>query len=471
MAEGARKIFAGAHVRNLRQNRSLTQAELARKLGISTSYVNQIESNQRSLSAAVILGLVDQFDFDLSGLILDDSGKIAVELQDVLSDPIFADMKVLGQELKVAANNTPNLTEAFLHLYKVFQSTRVQLGQVDSALPSNETSFAPLPYEEVRDYFHRKDNYIDELDRAAERFSDTLEKSGSDRLDEITAHLGEAHRVNVSVGQGASLRSFSAASRTLYLNAASSRATQLFQMAYQVGLLEQSALMETLLEDAGFHTADAREVCRMTFANYFAGAVVLPYTRFAGRANTLRHDIDRLALEFGASREQVCHRLSMLQRPGQKGVPFFFVRIDRAGTVTKRHSATSFQFTRFGGSCPLWNVHQAFESNQDILRQLAITPDGIGYLCLAFAKSEPRSSATDMPRKYAIGLGCEISHANRIVYADTLDTSDTTRFDPIGTSCRICERAGCSHRSVPPIARRIRIDHNARRPVPFDLES
>ncbi|WP_135505881.1 helix-turn-helix domain-containing protein [Roseovarius aestuariivivens] len=470
MADGPKKIFAGAHIRHLRQSQRLTQAQLAQKLGISTSYINQIENNQRSLSAAVILGLVDQFDFNLSGLILDDSGKIAVELQDVLSDPVFADLKVLRQELKVAANNTPNLTEAFLHLYKVFQSTRTQLGQVDNALPGSESSVAPLPYEEVRDYFHRKDNYIDELDLAAESFTESLGRSRADRVDAIAAHLQDRHGVQIALGDGPSLRSFETSTRKLHLNVGSSRATRLFQMAYQVGLLEQAGLMENLLDSAGFHTPDAREVCRMTFANYFAGAVILPYARFASRAAALRHDLDRLALEFGASREQVCHRLSMLQRPGQKGVPFFFVRVDRAGTVTKRHSATSFQFTRFGGSCPLWNVHQAFESNQDILTQLATTPDGMGYLCLAFAKSAPRTSATEMPRKYAIGLGCEISHADRIVYADTLDTSDPARFDPIGTSCRICERGDCSHRAVPPIARRIRIDHNARRAVPFQID-
>ena len=148
-------------------------------------------------------------------------------------------------------------------------------------------------------------------------------------------------------------------------------------MAYQVGLLEQGPLIENLLDEAGFHSDSAREVCRMTFANYFAGGVVLPYSEFLEAAAETRHDLDRLAFRFDASREQVCHRLSMLQRPGNKGVPFYFLRIDRAGNITKRHSATSLQFTRFGGSCPLWNIHSAFESHGEILRQLAGTPDGL----------------------------------------------------------------------------------------------
>ncbi|MCV2865975.1 helix-turn-helix domain-containing protein [Albidovulum sediminicola] len=473
MAEGTKKIFAGARIRNVRLERGMTQAELARKLSISTSYLNQIENNQRSLSAAVILSLVDEFDFDLSGLLMDGSGKVSVELQEVLNDPVFAENKVLNQELKAAANTAPNLAEAFLHLYKVFQNTRMQLGRLDTSLPGLEASITPQPYEEVRDYFHRHDNYIDELDRAAEAFSGRLTGAGQGPLDALAQHLEKAHGVTISLtddGGGNVIRRFDERGRRLYLSQASSPATNLFQMAYQVGLLEQKRLMETLLDQAGFHTSSAREVCRMTFANYFAGAVLLPYARFADAAREARHDIDRLALRFGASREQIAHRLSMLQRPGHKGVPFFFVRVDRAGTVTKRHSATAFQFTRFGASCPRWNVHQAFATGQEILRQLAVTSDGIGYLCLAFSKAERRASFDERARYYAIGLGCEVAHADQIVYADDLDTKRTTRFEPIGASCRICEWRECSHRSIPPLTHRISINHNARQAVPFEIE-
>lgn len=474
MADELRKVFAGARIRHLRQSRKLTQAEFAKELGISTSYVNQIENNHRSLSASVILALFDVFDFDLSELALDESGKVAVDLGEILSDPIFADDTVLPQELKVAASNTPNMVRAFLGLYQVFQQTRAQLGQIDHRLAETEASVTPLPYEEVRDYFHYKDNYIDELDRKAEAFAKILDHSENQRATQLVEYLADTHGVRVmetkKAAEAGAIRRYDPATKTLHLSATSTAATNLFQMAYQLALIEQRGLIEGLLEDASFHSTSAREVCRMTLANYFAGAVVLPYGDFRAAAAEMRHDLDRLAFRFDASREQVCHRLSMLQRPGNKGVPFYFLRIDRAGNITKRHSATSLHFTRFGGSCPLWNVHRAFESHGEILRQLAGTPDGRQYLCLAFSKTIRSGDFHTTSRKYAIGLGCEAKYASQLVYADDLDVTNVDRFEPIGTGCRICERADCSHRSVPPLAREIAVDHHSRQAVPFRID-
>ncbi|MDJ0993131.1 MAG: short-chain fatty acyl-CoA regulator family protein [Dinoroseobacter sp.] len=474
MTDDLRKIFGGARIRNLRQSHKMTQAEFAGKLGISTSYLNQIENNHRSLSASVILALFNEFRFDLSELALDESGKIAVDLGEILADPVFSDTNVLPQELKIAASNTPNMVRAFLGLYQVFQKTREQLGQLDTTLSETEAAVAPVPYEEVRDYFHYKDNYIDELDREAESFARTITQSGKQRYVLLADYLSDAHGIRVvetkSAAEAGAIRRYDPISRTLHLSATSSAATNLFQMAYQVGLLEQGDLIEKLLDEAGFHSSSAREVCRMTFANYFAGAVVLPYLEFLEAAAETRHDLDRLAFRFDASREQVCHRLSMLQRPGNKGVPFYFLRIDRAGNITKRHSATSLQFTRFGGSCPLWNIHSAVESHGEILRQLASTPDGLRYLCLAFSKTIRSSDFRKASRKYAIGLGCEAKYASKLVYADDLDVTDPERFEPIGTGCRICERENCAHRSVPPLAKDIKVDHRARNVVPFQIE-
>lgn len=474
MPNSSRKIFAGARIRILRQSLNLTQAVFAQQIAISTSYLNQIENNQRALSGSVILALVDAFNFDLTELALDGAGKVSVDLQEILSDPIFADNEVLTQEIKVAATNAPNVTKAFLDLYAMFQKSREQLGKVDSALKDRAPSLAPLPYEEIRDHFHYNDNYIDDLDRAAEEFSLSLDRTGPDRQADLVNYLSTAHGVHVVLRKdkpsSGTIRSFDKATNTLYLNAASSKATNLFQLAYHVGLIEQGALVETLLDAAQFHTDAAREVCRMTFANYFAGAVVLPYSDFASAAKEQRHDLEKLAFQFDASTEQVCHRLSTLQRGGNKGVPFYFLRIDQAGNITKRHSATTLQFTRFGGSCPLWNVHHAFQSPGEILRQLAITPDGVKYLSLAFDQTKRVAGFKSPVRKYVIGLGCEIKHASHVVYADDLDITNDQNFDPIGSSCRICERTDCFHRSVPPIGKEITIDHSTRGSVPFKIE-
>lgn len=208
---------------------------------------------------------------------------------------------------------------------------------------------------------------------------------------------------------------------------------------------------------------------KIGLANYFAGAALMPYASFQRVAAECRHDLEVLAGHFGASVEQVAHRLSTLQRPGAKGIPFFFVRVDQAGTITKRHSATRLQFARFGGACPLWNVHRAFETPGRFLRQLAETPDGVRYISLARDVTKAAGRFGAPLRRYAIALGCEVRHARDLVYADGLDLSSDLAFEPIGISCRICERTKCHQRAVPPLERQLSVDPHVRGVLPYQV--
>jgi hypothetical protein len=238
----------------------------------------------------------------------------------------------------------------------------------------------------------------------------------------------------------------------------------------QVALLQQNKLLEATLDFARFQSEAARSIAKIGLANYFAGAALMPYTGFLAAAQQARHDLEVLANRFGASIEQVAHRLSTLQRPGAKGIPFFFVRVDQAGTITKRHSATRLQFARFGGACPLWNVHRAFETPGRFLRQLAETPDGVRYISLARDVSKPGGHFGAPVRRYAIALGCEVRHADALIYADHMDITTPEAFEPIGISCRICERTHCHQRSVPPLERRLTINENARGVLPYEVD-
>ncbi|MEZ5730688.1 MAG: short-chain fatty acyl-CoA regulator family protein, partial [Paracoccaceae bacterium] len=341
-----------------------------------------------------------------------------------------------------------------------------RLASLDEALGRDSATLRPSPWEEVRDFFHYCDNYIDAVDRAAERFS-SPDSGGSDpgkRAENTLAALG----INLSFSDNSPMRALSG--KTLSLAAGMGAATQRFQLLHQVALLTQNELLEATLDLARFQTDTARAIAKIGLANYFAGAALLPYRAFLEAAEETRHDLERLADRFGASIEQVAHRLSTLQRPGLKGIPFFFVRVDQAGTITKRHSATRLQFARFGGACPLWNVHSAFEMPGRFLRQLAETPDGVRYFCLARDVSKSGGSFRAPMRRFAIGLGCEISHAKGIVYADDLDLGNAQAFEPIGISCRICERKECHQRSVPPLERQLRIDPNERGLLPYAID-
>ena len=461
-----RKLYAGVKLRETRSRLGLTQKVFAQKLGVSLPYLNQMENNHRPVSAAVVLALAGEFGLDVTELSAGDAERMVVDMREALADPVFADAAAPLADLRLAASNAPALARAFLELHRAYRQTHERLASLDEALGRDDAAPVASPWEEVRDFFHYCDNYIDAVDRAAERFAAGAE--GRDPLD-LARDVLRSAGVALSLSGETLLRIYDPDAKTLQISNNSALATQRFQALHQVALLTQGPLLEATLDLARFQSDTARGIAKIGLANYFAGAALLPYRTFLEAARDTRHDLERLADRFGASIEQVAHRLSTLQRPGAKGVPFFFVRVDQAGTITKRHSATRLQFARFGGACPLWNVHQAFETPGRFLRQLAETPDGVRYLCLARDVSKPGGAFHAPVRRYAIGLGCEISHAGALVYADDLDLTKAAAFQPIGISCRICERPDCHQRSVPPLERRLTIDPDRRGILPYGI--
>lgn len=456
------KLYAGVKLRELRTKAGLTQKLFADRLGVSLSYLNQMENNNRPLATGVVLALASEFGYDVRELSIGDSERMVTDMREALADPVFAKDSVSLADLQLVSSNAPGLAKAFLDLHRSYREAHDRLASLDEALGRDGSTLRVSPWEEVRDFFHYCDNYIDPVDRAAEGFANT-EKG----LQETFEALG----VRLVRSEDGPLRHFDPLTKTLSISARANLPTFRFQAFFQLALLTQDQLLDATLDLARFQSDEARDIAKIGLANYFAGAALMPYGQFLEVAQKTRHDLERLAAHFGASIEQVAHRLSTMQRTGAKGVPFFFVRVDPAGTITKRHSSTRLQFARFGGACPLWNVHRAFETPGRFLRQLAETPDGVRYISLARDVTKS-GGAFDAPvRRYAIALGCEVQHADALIYADDLDLSNPQAFEPIGVSCRICERANCHQRSVPPLERRLRADVNTRGTLPYALDS
>ena len=305
------------------------------------------------------------------------------------------------------------------------------------------------------------------MDRAAERFAspDGIRVPPMERALAALAEIGLSVRTAELPAGSVYLREGS----VLTLNGAAEPSTQVFQLFHLIARETRGELLDATLDLARFRSETAREIARVGLANYFAGAALMPYRAFLAAARAERHDLERLSHLFGASLEQVAHRLSTLQRAGEKGIPFFFVRVDQAGTITKRHSATRLQFARFGGACPLWNVHRAFETPGQFLRQLAQTPDGMRYLCLSREVAKPGGAFRAPVRRFAICLGCEVAQARDLVYADDLDLGNPAGYEQIGISCRICPRPDCHQRSVPPIDRALTIPGDRAGPLPYAI--
>ncbi len=456
------KLYAGAKLREQRTRLALTQKAFAAKLGVSLPYLNQMENNNRPVSAGVVLALAREFGYDVAELGTGDAERLVTDMAEAMADPLFDDLPVPIADLRLTASNAPAFARAFLELHRVYRQSQEKLASLDEALGREGSSIQPSPWEEVRDFFHYCDNYVDAVDRAAERLASQID---GDILRAIDLNFA-VERVEMT-----DLRRFDEGANTLYLSTKESLPTQRFQIYYQIALLSQNDLLDATLDLARFQSDAARNIAKVGLANYFAGAALMPYGKFLDAAQEVRHDLDQLANRFGASIEQVAQRLSTLQRPGAKGVPFFFVRVDQAGTITKRHSATHLQFARYGGACPLWNVHRAFETPGRFLRQLAETPDGVRYISLARDVSKPGGSFKAPTRRFAISLGCEIDHADALVYADDLLPAKPEAFEPIGISCRICPRKNCHQRSVPPLESRLSIDPNARHVLPYSVET
>ena len=458
------KLYAGVKLRETRQKIGLSQKDFAAKLGVSLPYLNQMENNHRPVSTTVVLALAQEFGFDVTELTSGDSERMVSDMREALADPIFNDMAPSLADLRLTASNAPGMARAFLALHRAYRQSHERLASMDEALGRAGDQTRPSPWEEVRDFFHYCDNYIDAVDRAAENFA----KTHANVVQGATDVLAD-HGITIRQTQMQALRRFDKSTKTLDISETASRATTAFQTLLQLALLHYDDLLEATLDLARFSTDEARAIAKIGLANYFAGAALMPYGRFLDHARALRHDLERLEAEFGCSLEQICHRLSTLQRPGAKGIPFFFVRVDQAGTITKRHSATRLQFARYGGACPLWNVHRAFETPGRFLLQLAQTPDGVKYISIARDVSKSGGYFGAPVQRYAIALGCDVAHAGDLVYADALDLNNTKAYEPIGISCRICERKTCHQRSVPPLERRLHINPDKRDVLPYDV--
>ena len=459
--------FAGAALKLLRQRVGLGQGAMAQRLGLSVSYLSQLENDDRPITSKVADVLAARFPLDWTPPDDDVAARRVDDFRHAIGDPMFADL-AWPDHLHRIAEQQPDLADRFVQLHAAYRRGEEWRQIVDEALTAG-IGGGRLPWEEVRDWFHQAGNYIDPIDRAAEALAESLD---AEPLPEamLAYMLKQRHGVDiVSVdgdGPDRPLRLFDRKRGLLTLDRALPPETRRFFLAQQLAVLEIADEIRATAESAVL-SDEARRLLGLGLANYAAAALLMPYGRFRATARQVRHDIDRLCRRFGISFEQACHRLSTLQRPRARGLPMFFCRVDMAGNITKRHSATRLQFARFGGACPLWIVHEAVAIPDRILVQLSETPDGVRYVSMAKGLVKPSGSYERSPRRYAVALGCEVEHAEAFIYADGLDLGNAAAATPIGISCRLCPRERCDQRAFPPADRPIAIDPDVRDVVPY----
>jgi predicted transcriptional regulator/transcriptional regulator with XRE-family HTH domain len=458
------KIFSGARLRRLREERGLSQTDLARHLTISPSYLNQIEHDVRPLTAQVLIRVTDLFGVDPAVFAPHDTPQLVAGLREALAGAGgIADLTELAARL-------PEVAESVIDLHRRYRQVADQLTE----LVGDRGPLGRSPHDQVTEFFYRRQNYVPQLDEAAELLAARVRLRRGAVRPTLQERLAERHGVQIrrddAEALSGELHRFRPHTRTLHLSTSLRAGQEAMRMAAQLALLEYADVIDEIVEEERFDDIQTQILTRVGLANYFAAALILPYEQFLSAAEERRYDIDLLTEHFAMGWETVCHRLSTLQRPRARGVPFSFVRVDRAGNMSKRQSATGFPFSRTGGTCPLWNVYEAFSSPGRPVTQVAAMPDGQRYLWIARTVTRHHGGYGQPGKVYAIGLGCEIRHAARLVYSTGMDLHDAAAAMPIGPGCKTCERANCPQRAAAPISRRLDLDENRSTFIPYPLQ-
>lgn len=464
-----RSIYLGPRLRRLRRELGLTQAQVAGDLEISPSYVALIERNQRPVTADLLLRLARTYKLDFSDLTHDGGSDYRARLGGALKDPMFADIDLPALEITDVATSFPGITEAFLRLHTAWNERQMELADRTAAAGNGGGESGALdPMGEVQRFLAARRNCFPALDEAAEAVAGAVEEAGG-----FVKHIAARHRLRVrrlpSEVLGGSLRRYDRHREEIWLDDGLDVSSRNFQLATQLAYIELKGAVEHALKDGQFASESGRELVRRGLTTYAAAAILMPYGAFAKAAETRAYDVEALARDFGTSFEQTAHRLTTLQKPGQERVPFFFIRLDRAGNVSKRLDGAGFQFAHHGGGCPLWSVHETFSHPGEILTQWLELPDGKRFFSVARTVTAGGGGFGQPRIERAVALGCAAEHASRLIYTRMQPALSPDLATPIGVTCRVCQRIECPARAAPPIGRQLLPDdyHRGRAPYAF----
>jgi predicted transcriptional regulator/plasmid maintenance system antidote protein VapI len=469
----------GSKIKKERRSRVLSQSDLSKKLEISASYLNLLESGRRPITVPLLIKIGNELGISLKDLTVESNQRMLSDVMDVLSNEIFEDLDITNIETNEFISNNPNIAKALLTLNDSYKSlredmqNRLEIMDVESAVKEKKSS--RLPVEIVSDFLQENKNYFDTLERKAEELRDKIGMRlgpgiGSTEI-KFTSYLKSEYEIDVKIvppeKDDKSVKKFDKENKILYLSEMLTYTARNFHLAYQIAFQDAQTLIDKIIEDNKIYSEEVIPLLKISLMNYFAAALIMPYEDFLNSAKKYKYDVEILMHHYAASFEQITHRLTNLQRPNNKGVPFHFLKTDIAGNVSKRFSLSGIHIPRHGGSCPRWNVYIAFLSPGKIHPQISRMPDGKVYFCIARAY-EKGIERHGMPRSFvSIGLGCDMQYAKELTYSEGMDLENKNLETPIGVSCRICPRVNCQQRAFPPIDKDLKLDISYRGASPY----
>jgi XRE family transcriptional regulator, fatty acid utilization regulator len=467
--ERDRKILAGGRLRQLRNDLALSQSAMATELGISISYLNLLERNLRPVTAQLLIRLSETYAIDPASFADRQEQKSSKDLEVLLADPVFNGLQVSRQDIKTLVAQAPGAVEMIKRLYAAFFELREARTTPNATSERGEGVASQSAVEEVRAFLQDANNHFPSLEEKAASLLDELAVTMPDLGVALKQRLQNKHGIKLQVMpvdvMGKNVRRLDMHRKRLLVSELVDAPGRLFQVAYQLGLLEASDALTKLIQPIA--NPLAQKLARISLANYFAAAVLMPYDAFLKAAESLNYDVEVLCARFQASFEQVAHRLTTLARPNARGIPFFMIRVDAAGNVSKRFSSGTFPFSRFGGTCPRWNIHHGFTTPGQVRTQVIELPEGDKWFSIARTVRHFPAPWGEDTAQFVVGLGCELRHAPRLVYAKGLDVKSATATG-IGINCRLCERPNCLQRAAPAVALPVDANENVRGYSPFD---
>ena len=443
------KIFAGPRIKRFRRDSGLTQAVMASDLGISPSYLNLIEHNQRPLSAVILLKLATQYGLDIASFDTVEEEQLVTDLEDVFGDPLLDNSGLGAADRRQLAAEQPEWAAAFVRLHRAYRSGHENL----NALATDKTTAAGMaqlfdePLEQVRDFFAANHNYFHALDSWAETEARALDLKPGNRRTNLVQAVGKAHGYRVVERPARTLRPRSSLwdphNKRLVVALGIRSASKAYRVAQLYCRLSARELIDQVIDqDPGLALPRAREIARDGLVNYTAAALIFPYAEFFALCQSAQWDIDDIADELGISFEQAAHRISTMRRPGASGPAFFFLKVDPAGNVVKRLTSGGFGFPRHGSLCPAWSLFRAQRHSGETLANMIKTPSGQRYLSIAHHGSGEGSHGT-------VVVGCEARFVKQTAYAAKVGFDSDTLDEPIGPTCRLCSREACPSRALP----------------------
>jgi len=468
----------GQRLRQLRTDRGLQQGEVARRLEISPAYLSLIEKGRRVVQLPLLLKALELYDVGVEEF-MRSLGEHRVDdaLARLLDEPLLRSLNLTEEDVS-GMSAEPKVVTTITALFNLYKSTRSQLDSVLAGIAQRERSggsedpepdsalrFELSPFDEVTDFLEKNDNFFPLLEERADKFRSDQglghRLSGDALVGALRERLGIDVKFTSPEGPSSVIRRWDPEKSVLTLSPAMLGPRVKFQLAHTIALrlLDSEHLHEPMLLGYRSRFDETKKLIKIHLANYLAGALLLPYTEFFNEVRRSRYDVEQLGHSFGTSYETVAHRICNLSDPKQKGLPMHFVRVDVAGNISKRYSATGIRFPPYSGACPKSAFHMAFLTPNTLARQYEVFPDGGTYFCFAKVVSEPKRGSLARGTVYSIGLGTHADNAKHLAYADDMPFADPKRMAvPVGITCRFCQRTDCNQRAAPSYKFAFRVD-------------